>query len=418
MNYFRYRKGLLHAEDVPVDLLAGEYGTPLYIYSARTLERHFNAYEKAFGRFPHIICYAVKANSNSAILRLLGSLGSGADIVSGGELYRTLRAGISPRKIVYAGVGKKDDEIEYALKKGILMFNIESAEEMERIDEVAGALGKKAPIALRINPDIDPETHPYISTGLRKHKFGIPIEEAVEYYRRARGLKNTRIVGVHKHIGSQITTITPFVDALERVLVLIDRLREEGIEIRYLDIGGGLGIRYSDESPPHPGQLARKISPLLRGRDLTVVLEPGRSIVGNAGIMVSRVLYLKEGEDRTFVIADGGMNDLMRPTLYDAYHEIVPVRKRRRKKMTADIVGPICESGDFLARGRMIESLSRGDFIAVMSAGAYGFSMASNYNSRPRAAEVMVRGDEHYLIRAREEYRDLTRGERIPDFLK
>jgi len=274
-----------------------------------------------------------------------------------------------------------------------------------------------APIALRINPDIDPETHPYISTGLRKHKFGIPIENALEYYRVAKGLENIELIGVHKHIGSQITKITPFVDALQRILVLIESLKAEGINLRYLDIGGGLGIQYKDESPPHPKELARKLLPLLRGQDITIIVEPGRSIAGNAGILLTKVLYLKKGEDREFVIVDAGMNDLMRPTLYDAYHHILPVRKNRRRMIVADIVGPVCESGDFLAREREINSVQHGDCLAVMSAGAYGFSMSSNYNSRPRPAEVLVRDGEHYIIRKRETYRDLVRGEIIPDFL-
>ena len=278
-------------------------------------------------------------------------------------------------------------------------------------------MGLSAPIALRINPDIDPETHPYISTGLRKHKFGIPIEDALQYYRLARGLKNIQIVGVHKHIGSQITKVTPFVDALKRVLVLVERLKEEGINLRYLDIGGGLGIQYRDEAPPQPKELARRLVPLLKEIDITIVIEPGRSIVGNAGILLTRVLYLKRGEDREFVIVDAGMNDLMRPAMYNAYHHILPVKKTRRKPGIADIVGPICESGDFLAKGREIPGVHQGEYLAVMSAGAYGFSMSSNYNSRPRAAEVLVRDREHYIIRERETYRDLVRGERIPDFL-
>ncbi|GBE34625.1 diaminopimelate decarboxylase [bacterium BMS3Bbin06] len=418
MHFSRYVNNRLFAEDVSVEDLAGEYGTPLFIYSRKTIERHFRAYDEAFKELAHIVCFAVKANSNGAILRLLGNLGGGADIVSGGELYRALRAGIPPGRIVYAGVGKRDDEIEYALKKGILMFNIESEQELLRIDEISGQKGKKVRIALRINPDVDPETHPYISTGLKKNKFGIPIEDALEFYRLAAGLPNVEVFGVHKHIGSQITRVAPFVDALKRVLILMDRLKEENINLKCLDIGGGLGIRYSDESPPHPKDLARRLLPLLRGRDITIIMEPGRSIVGNGGILVTRVLYLKKGADREFVIVDAGMNDLMRPTLYDSYHHIVPVRKNRRRVFNADIVGPICETGDFLARGRSIQAVKQGELLAVMSAGAYGFSMGSNYNSRPRAAEVLVAGEDHYIIRERESYRDLVRGERVPDFLR
>jgi len=418
MDYFRYVRGELFAEEVPVKALIEEYGTPLYVYSHRTLTRHLKAYSDAFTATPHILCFAMKANSNSTILRLIARHGGGADIVSGGELYRALRAGIPPRKIVYAGVGKTDDEIRYALGKRILMFNVESGEELERINAIAGRMNVTAPIALRINPDINPETHPYISTGLRKHKFGIPIENALQYYRLAKRLENIEIVGVHKHIGSQITKVTPFVDALQRILVLMKSLKAEGIDLRYLDIGGGLGIQYNDETPPHPRELARRLLPLLRGQEITIIMEPGRSIAGNAGILLTRVLYLKRGEDRDFVIVDAGMNDLMRPTLYDAYHHIVPVRKNRRKMITADIVGPVCESGDFLAKGREINRVEHGEYLAVMSAGAYGFSMSSNYNSRPRPAEVLVKDSGHYVIRKRETYRDLVRGEMIPGFLQ
>ncbi len=417
MHYFRYLRGELYTEDVPVKSLIDEYGTPLYVYSHKTLTRHLKAYNDAFMEIPHIMCFAMKANSNSAILRMIANHGAGADIVSGGELYRALRVGIPPEKIVYAGVGKTDDEIRYALSKRILMFNVESEQELERINDIAGRMNVTAPVALRINPDIDPETHPYISTGLRKHKFGIPIENALEYYRLAKGLENIELIGVHKHIGSQITKVTPFVDALRRILVLIENLKAEGINLKYLDIGGGLGIQYKDESPPHPKELAQKLLPLLRGQDITIIMEPGRSIAGNAGILLTRVLYLKKGEDREFVIVDAGMNDLMRPTLYDAYHHIVPVKKNRRRMITADIVGPVCESGDFLAREREINMVRHGDCLAVMSTGAYGFSMSSNYNSRPRPAEVLVKDGEHYTIRKRETYRDLVRGEMIPDFL-
>lgn len=417
MHYFRYIKGELYAEDIPVRELAVMYGTPLYVYSHRTIVSHFNAYDDAFSVVPHLICFAIKANSNGAILRLLGNLGSGADIVSGGELYRALRAGIPARRIVYAGVGKTDDEIGYALRKRILMFNIESSQELLRINEIASSLGVKAPVALRINPDIDPETHPYISTGLKKHKFGIPIEDALELYRLAKGLGSIEILGIHKHIGSQITKVSPFADALSRLLVLMDRLKDEGIDLRYLNLGGGLGIRYNRETPPHPGELARRIIPLLKQRDITIILEPGRSIIGNAGILVTKVLYLKRGEDREFVIVDAGMNDLLRPTLYNAYHHILPVKKIRRKGIKADVVGPICESGDFLSRGIEMPAVRQGEYLSVMSAGAYGFSMSSNYNSRPRPAEILVRGKEHHIIGERESYKDLVRIEKVPGFL-
>jgi len=418
MNLFKYRANELYAEDVPVKKLAEKYGTPLYVYSYNTLLRHFKAYDDAFNGYPHIICFAVKSNPNTSVISLFAKHGGGADIVSGGELYVALKAGISPKKIVYAGVGKTADEIRFALKSKILMFNVESENELEEIDRVAGRMKTKAAIALRINPDIDPGTHPYITTGMKKHKFGIPIDAALEYYRLASKLKNINVAGVHKHIGSQITKIAPFVDALKRILILIDKLNEQGTEIKYLDVGGGLGISYKDEEPPVPKDLANKLIPLLEGRKLTLIMEPGRSIVGNAGILVTKTLYLKEGEDKEFVIVDAGMNDLIRPSLYDAYHRIEPVIKNKRETVLSDVVGPICESGDFLARGRELNRVKQGEYLAAMSAGAYGFSMSSNYNSRPKAAEVMVKGKEHFLIRKRETYEDLVRNEQIPRVLK
>jgi diaminopimelate decarboxylase len=413
MNLFKYRANELYAEDVPVKKLAEKYGTPLYVYSYNTLLRHFKAYDDAFNGYPHIICFAVKSNPNTSVISLFAKQGGGADIVSGGELYIALKAGISPKKIVYAGVGKTADEIRFALKSKILMFNVESENELKEIDRVAGMMKTKATIALRINPDIDPGTHPYITTGMKKYKFGIPIEAALEYYRFASKLKNINVVGVHKHIGSQITKIAPFVDALKRILILIDKLNEQGTEIKYLDVGGGLGISYKDEEPPVPKDLANKLIPLLEDRKLTLIMEPGRSIAGNAGILVTKTLYLKEGEDKEFVIVDAGMNDLIRPSLYDAYHRIEPVVKNKRETVLSDVVGPICESGDFLARGRELNRVKQGEYLAAMSAGAYGFSMSSNYNSRPRAAEVMVKGKEHFLIRKRETYEDLVRNMKI-----
>ena len=418
MHLFKYRAGELYAEDVPVKKLAEIYGTPLYVYSYNTLLRHFRAYDEAFDDYPHTICFAVKSNPNTAILRLFAKHGGGADIVSGGELYVALKAGIPAHKIVYAGVGKTEDEIRFALRTKILMFNVESGDELREIDRIACKMRAKAPIALRINPDIDPETHPYIATGLKEHKFGIPIDDALEYYKLALRLKNIRVVGVHKHIGSQITKVSPFVDALRRILLLIDELSVQGIAIRYLDIGGGLGISYKDEEPPVPEDLARQLIPLLEGRKLTLLMEPGRSIVGNAGILVTKAHYLKEGADREFIIVDAGMNDLMRPSLYNAYHHIDLVVRKKRRKILADVVGPICESGDFLAKERKLNRVKQGEYLAVMSAGAYGFSMSSNYNSRPRAAEVLVKGKEHVLIRKRETYEDLIRNEQIPKFLK
>lgn len=418
MHLFKYRSGQLHAEDVPVRMLAETYGTPLYIYSFHTLLRHFRAYDEAFDDFPHIICFAIKANPSTSILRLFAKNGGGADIVSGGELYVALKAGIPANKVVYAGVGKTEDEIRYALKSRILMFNVESENEMRVIDGVAGKMNTRAPIALRINPDIDPETHPYITTGLRKHKFGFPIEDALEYYKLASKLKNINVIGIHKHIGSQITKVSPFVDALKRILLLIDELTAQGIDIQYLDIGGGLGISYKDEEPPVPKDLAKNLIPLLEGRKLTLIMEPGRSIVGNAGILVTKTLYIKEGVEKVFIIVDAGMNDLIRPSLYDAYHHILPVVKKKRDAVVGDVVGPICESGDFLARQRELQRMRQGEYLAVMSAGAYGSSMSSNYNSRPRAAEIMVKGKEHYLIRKRETYGDLVRNELVPAILK
>jgi diaminopimelate decarboxylase len=414
MHYFKHKKGELYAEGVPLRVLAEKYGTPLYVYSAATLERHIGAYERAFRGVPHVTCFAVKANSNTSVLGLLGRHGAGADVVSGGELERALRAGIPASKIVYAGVGKTEPEIRAALKAGIMMFNIESVQELEAIADVARRMRTRAPIALRVNPDVDPGTHPYISTGLKKYKFGVPMEAALEFYAQAARTKGIEIVGVHKHIGSQITQVTPFVDALKRVLTLVDALAAEGLAIRNLDIGGGLGIPYDGARVPEPRHLAREILPLIKGRGLTLVAEPGRSIVGNAGVLVTRVLYTKPGPGKTFLVVDGAMNDLMRPAMYDAYHEVQQVRKTRRAPEVADVVGPICESGDFLARERTMPRTLQGELLAVMSAGAYGFSMSSNYNSRPRAAEVMVKGTRHWVVRARETFDDLVRGETPP----
>lgn len=418
MHFFKYHRNELFAEDVAVKALAEKYGTPLYIYSYNTLLRHFRAYSDAFNDYPHIICFALKANPNISILRLFAKYGGGADIVSGGELYKALKAGIPSQKIVYAGVGKTEEEIRLSLRSKILMFNVESEDELREINRIAGIMRRKAPVALRINPDIDPETHPYIATGLKRHKFGIPIEDAVEHYRIASSLKNIKVIGIHKHIGSQITKVSPFVDALRSILLLMDKLNAEGLSIQYLDIGGGLGISYKDEEPPVPEDLARNLIPLLKGRKLTLVVEPGRSIVGNAGILVTRVLYLKKGEEKEFAIVDAGMNDLIRPSLYSAYHRILPVIRKQRSAVLYDVVGPICESGDFLAKERELKKVKRGEYLAVMGAGAYGFSMSSNYNCRPKAAEVMVKDREHFLIRERETYYDLLRNEKIPSFLK
>jgi diaminopimelate decarboxylase len=419
MNNFEYRHGELHCEDVPVSRIAKEVGTPCYVYSHATLLRHFRAYDSAFKNIPHVIAFAMKANSNLAVLRLMAKEGSGADIVSGGELFRALKAGVPASKIVFAGVGKSPEEIRDALKADILMFNVESPAEIHAINEVAASVGKKARIALRINPDVDPKTHPYISTGMKKSKFGIAADRALEEYKMASSLGHTDVVGVHAHIGSQLTDVTPFVDSLKKVVVLIDTLKGQGIHIRYLNIGGGLGITYSEEKPPLPQDLADAISPLVKDLGLTLVMEPGRVIVGNAGILVTKALYEKTGETKHFVIVDAAMNDLIRPSLYGAYHEIRPLNEEaaHRAKRQMDIVGPVCESGDFLAKDRSLAAIKPGELLAVMSAGAYGFVMASNYNSRPRVPEVLIRGGEIHVIRERETYDDLIKGETIPTFL-
>jgi diaminopimelate decarboxylase len=419
MHNFEYRQGELCCEQVPVSQIAKQVGTPCYIYSHATLIRHIRAYDSAFKDIPHLIAFAMKANSNLAILRLMAREGSGVDIVSGGELFRAMKAGVPAAKIVFAGVGKNADEIRDALKAGILMFNIESSAEMHAINDVAASVGKIAPVALRINPDIDPKTHPYISTGLKKSKFGIAADRALEEFRMASTLRHVHVVGVHAHIGSQLTEVTPFVESLKKVLALVDTLKGQGITIRYLNIGGGLGITYSDEKPPLPHELADAVSPLVKGLDLTLVLEPGRVIVGNAGILVTKALYEKIGESKRFVIVDAAMNDLIRPSLYSAYHDIRPVSEAllQRPKHAVDVVGPVCESGDFLAKDRSLPEIKPGDLLAVMSAGAYGFVMASNYNSRPRVPEVLVKDSEVHVIRERESYDDLVRGESIPAFL-
>ncbi len=417
MDDFNYVGGRLFCEEVPVEDIAREVGTPLYVYSYKTLTRHFRVFDEAFDGLPHIVCFAMKANSNAAVVRTFATMGGGADVVSGGELMRAVRAGVPPERIVYAGVGKTDEEILYALRTGILMFNIESTEELFAIDRIAGSLGVKAPIAIRINPDVDAKTHPYISTGLKKNKFGIAIEQAAGEYRAAAKLPNIEIVGIHQHIGSQLTEVSPFVDALTKTVGLVKELKAEGVGIRYIDVGGGLGIRYLDENPPHPEELAKALGPVLEGTNCTLVFEPGRVLVGNAGALVTRVLYRKSTEAKNFVIVDAGMNDLMRPSLYGAYHEIRPEHKRDAGEFVADVVGPICETGDFLARDRKMAIPERGDLLAVMSAGAYGYTMSSTYNSRTRPAEVMVNGSGYHVVRSRDEVSDLTRGEVVPDFL-
>ena len=417
MHFFEYRNGQLHCEGIPVAEIAEKVGTPFYLYSYSTLVRHFTVFDHAFEGIPHLICYSAKANSNLALLRLFINLGGGVDVVSGGELYRAIKGGADPKKIVFSGVGKREDEIEYALKTEILMFNVESSQELRVINEVAGRIGKRASLSIRVNPDIDPRTHPYISTGLKQNKFGIDVLRAPMAYRLASQLPHVEVVGIDCHIGSQLVEVEPVVEALRRLKGLVKNLRKEGMEIRYLDLGGGLGITYEDEEPPHPVDYAASILEEIRGFGCTLILEPGRVIVGNAGILVSKVLYLKENEEKRFVIVDAGMNDLVRPSYYGSFHQILPVKEEGREEIVADVVGPICESSDFLAKGRRIQRLNPGELIAVMSAGAYGFSMSTNYNSRPRVAEVLVRDDQMFVIRQREGYEDLVRGETIPGFL-
>ncbi|NPB08795.1 MAG: diaminopimelate decarboxylase [Thermodesulfobacteria bacterium] len=418
MHHFQFRNGELYAEEVPVRKIARRVGTPFYLYSAATLKRHFQVFDQAFASIPHLVCYSVKANSNLAVLRLLAKEGAGADIVSGGELYRALKAGIPPQKIVFSGVGKTAREMREALRAGILMFNVESLGEMKLLSRVAKRLGTKAPIAIRVNPDVDPKTHPYISTGLKKNKFGLDVETALEAYRLAQEDPHLEIVGVDCHIGSQLTQISPFVEALRRIKDFIRRLEKENIRVRYLDLGGGLGIVYGDEAPPPPKEYASALIKELGDLEITLVLEPGRVLVGNAGILVTKVLYYKETPTKKFLIVDAGMNDLLRPAFYQAYHEIVPVIQKERPEEVVDVVGPICETGDFLAQERRLPLPKPGELLAVMSAGAYGFVMSSNYNSRPRPPEVLVHGDEFYVVRKRENYARLIAGERIPDFLR
>ncbi len=425
MHHFAVnRHGQLCCEEYPLREIARRMGTPVYVYSRATLEHHFRVFDEAFSAIPHVVCFSMKANSNGSVIRTFTRLGGGVDIVSGGELARALAAGAHPKKIVYSGVGKKVGEIEEALRRGILMFNVESREELERIDAIAGRMRKRAPISIRVNPDVDPKTHPYISTGLKRNKFGIRILDAVKDYEWAARRRNIEVVGVDCHIGSQLTDLAPFLDAAGRVRRLVDQLLAKGMPIRYVDIGGGLGIRYNDELPPQPKEYANAIVNAFRGLDVTLVLEPGRVLVGNAGVLVTEVLYTKKipspsgrGKHHFFIV-DAAMNDLARPSLYGSYHAILPVGKAPAGRVTADVVGPICESGDFLARDRTLPPYKSGDLLAVMSAGAYGFSMSSNYNSRPRAAEVMVSGDRAEVVRERETIRDVVGGERTASFLK
>ncbi|HAS4542908.1 TPA: diaminopimelate decarboxylase [Vibrio cholerae] len=408
MDYFNYQEdGQLWAEQVPLADLANQYGTPLYVYSRATLERHWHAFDKSVGDYPHLICYAVKANSNLGVLNTLARLGSGFDIVSVGELERVLAAGGDPSKVVFSGVGKTEAEMKRALQLKIKCFNVESEPELQRLNKVAGELGVKAPISLRINPDVDAKTHPYISTSLRDNKFGITFDRAAQVYRLAHSLPNLDVHGIDCHIGSQLTALAPFIDATDRLLALIDSLKAEGIHIRHLDVGGGLGVVYRDELPPQPSEYAKALLDRLeRHRDLELIFEPGRAIAANAGVLVTKVEFLKHTEHKNFAIIDAAMNDLIRPALYQAWQDIIPLRPRQGEAQTYDLVGPVCETSDFLGKDRDLV-LQEGDLLAVRSSGAYGFTMSSNYNTRPRVAEVMVDGNKTYLVRQREELSSL-----------
>ncbi|MGF1701050.1 diaminopimelate decarboxylase [Photobacterium makurazakiensis] len=414
MDYFNYQQdGQLWAEDTQLTELAERFGTPLYVYSRATLERHWNAFDQAVANHPHLICYAVKANSNIGVLNVLARLGSGFDIVSGGELERVIAAGGEPSKVVFSGVGKTAAEMKRALELGIKCFNVESEPELERLNQVASELGKVAPVSLRINPDVDAQTHPYISTGLRDNKFGIAFERAPEVYRLAQRLPNLKVTGMDCHIGSQLTAIDPFIDATDRLLALIDTLKAEGIKIDHLDVGGGLGVTYSDERPPEPSDYAKALlARLTEHADLELIFEPGRAIAANAGVMLTRVEYLKHTEYKNFAIVDAAMNDLIRPTLYQAWQAIVPVIPREGRAKLYDFVGPICETGDFIGKDREL-CLEPGDLLAVRSAGAYGFVMSSNYNTRGRAAEIMVDGPKAHVVREREELAQLWQSEHL-----
>ena len=420
MNHFEYKNGELHCEDVPLAAIADAVGTPAYVYSTATLTRHFKVFDEALAAVPHLLCFSVKACSNLAVLRLLANLGSGFDIVSGGELHRVLAAGIPADRVVFSGVGKTRAEMRQALLAGIHGFNVESEAELLALSEEAAALGRVAPMSLRVNPDVDPQTHPYIATGLKQSKFGIPMERAEAAYDLAASLPGLSVVGLDCHIGSQLTTLSPFLEALDLMLELVAALRKKGHVIRDLDLGGGLGIPYRAEEPPHPRELAAAFIERTQGLGLKLLFEPGRVIVGNAGVLLMRVLYQKQGGQKEFVVVDAAMNDAIRPALYGAYHEVRPVTEPApgAALRTVDVVGPVCESGDFFARARDLPPLQAGALCALMSAGAYGFSMSSNYNSRPRAAEVLVSGDAWHVVRARETFDDLVRGEAIPPALR
>jgi len=413
MDHFAYRDGELYAEDVPLRDIAARYGTPCYVYSRATLERHWRAFDKAFSGRDHLVCFAVKANSNLAVLNVLARLGSGFDIVSGGELERVIAAGGDPSRVVFSGVGKSRAEMRRALALGIRCFNVESEAELERLNAVAAEMDEVAPVSLRVNPDVDAKTHPYISTGLKENKFGIEINEALRIYQRTRDLPNIQVAGIDCHIGSQLTDLAPFLDALDRVLALVERLQQQGIEIEHIDLGGGLGVRYRDETPPQPDEYAQALAARLGDAPYELLIEPGRAIAANAGVLLTRVEYLKHTESHNFAILDAAMNDLIRPSLYQAWQTILTVEESPQETAANyDLVGPICETGDFLGKDRALR-LREGSLLAIRSAGAYGFSMASNYNTRPRAAEVMVDGEAIHLVRQRETIAELFAGESL-----
>jgi diaminopimelate decarboxylase len=418
MNYFTYKKGELYCENVPIQEIVRAVGTPLYVYSFRTFERHFQVFDKAFQKIPHLVCYSCKANANGSLLRTIHKLGGGADIVSGGELYKALRAGIPHNKIVFSGVGKTEEELRAAIKADILMINIESEGELAMLKKLSKNVKRKVPVSIRVNPEIDPKTHPYITTGLKKNKFGVLWNDARRLYHEIAKEEFLVPAGMSSHIGSQILELTPFMDAVRSLKSMIMELRGNGISLSMMDIGGGLGITYKDELPPSPEKYAKVIEKELKSMGLTLILEPGRVLVGNSGIFVTKVLYVKKVPDKTFYIVDGAMNDLVRPSLYNAYHEIKPVKARKDSLTKADFVGPICESGDFLAKDRETMRLFQDDLIAIFGAGAYGYSMSSNYNARRRVPEVLVKDGEFFVVKKRETFGDLVKGESTPPFLE
>jgi diaminopimelate decarboxylase len=418
MNYFEYRKGELYCENVPIKEIVRTVGTPLYVYSYRTFERHFRVFDNAFRKIPHLVCYSCKANANGSLLRTINKLGGGADIVSGGELYKALKAGIPHNKIVFSGVGKTEEELQAAIKADILMINIESEGELAMLKKLSKNMKKKVPVSIRVNPEIDPKTHPYITTGLKKNKFGVLWADARRLYHEIAKEAYLVPAGISSHIGSQILELTPFMEAVRSLKSMVQELRDDSISLAMIDIGGGLGINYKDELPPSPEEYAKVIEKDLKGMNLTLILEPGRALVGNSGIFVTKLLYVKQVPQKTFYVVDGAMNDLVRPSLYNAYHEIKPVEEKKADAIKADFVGPICESGDFFAKDRETVRLSQDDLIAIFGAGAYGYSMSSNYNARRRAPEVLVKDGEFFIVKKRETYGDLVKGESTPPFLE